>query len=196
MTWKSTPNKIIIFKILKLWQSYFQGIKAVNNNSIRSKKIRLIKKNYGNIKEKWYKKQKQNNPIYKKSIQSNQLTKLIMLANTRLDSILVHSRWTTSILEARHWIKKGQIMINNKIIRHTTYKPSKWDTIQILDTKISNMIKNRLNSNLTTPLVKVNQSIKYSQASTPQFPVSHFSSKQFPVSLFSLKETAKNSKFF
>ena len=122
-----------------LWSQLRTSTRKTRFDTVNIATIRKIKKQYGNVRE--------TRDIKQECITHNPQA-LISKLNARLDSVLVNSNWTTSIIEAKGWIKRGLITINDKVVTSCNYKPKELDCISITDTnsEFAQIIRMRLSN--------------------------------------------------
>ena len=97
---------------------------------------------YGHLKNSYFKKLIQLSQK-KKNKQTN-FRYVLNILESRLDSVLYRSQFTTSLREARHLITHGHVLLNSIKIKNNKYGLSKGDLVSINSRYIKKFIKNNV----------------------------------------------------
>jgi len=161
----------------KNFRLYDQTSNTINKygNLLKKKyKIKLETKQkfslfYGYLSNKYVKKTIKNNKKLKKNIYNL----IVNVLELRLDVILYRSHFVSSVKEARDFINKGHVFVNEKIIKNNSYLIKKGDFIKVSDSMSYNVSKNTSSSNFW-PLIP-----KYLQINYKTFQIFVLDTKNF-----------------
>ena len=149
-----TRNKIYKFFDFNLYfiSKFSTVFKKQHKYNLQTKqKLSLF---YGGLTKKYMKK------LTKVDLEKNKAKSLMYGLENRLDTILYRSHFSSSLRTSRQLISHGQILINKKQIKNSSYKVQPGDSITV-SPKIKFLIKFNLGNSSLWPLPPKNLCINY-----------------------------------
>ena len=150
----TTQNKIYkIFDLNLYFISKFGTIfKKQHKYNLQTKqKLHLF---YGGLTKKYIKN------LVDLNLEKNKVKSLMYGLENRLDTILYRSHFSSSLRTSRQLISHGQILVNNKKLKNSSYKVQPGDSITV-SPKIKFLIKFNIGNSVLWPLPPKNLSVNY-----------------------------------